>query len=52
MNVRIVILLAALPLAVTAFRSVPQEAAATQSSVPFMRKYCTACHDAHKGEDK
>lgn len=45
MNVRVFILLAALPLAITAFRPAPQQAVVTEPFAPFMQKYCAACHE-------
>ena len=48
MNVRILILLAALPLALTALRPSPQQAAKAAPYEQFVQKYCSNCHEPDK----
>jgi hypothetical protein len=47
MKARLFVLLAALPLAFTALRPAPQQAAKaeTEPFAPFMQKYCASCHE-------
>lgn len=57
MNVRALILLAALPLAIVAFRTAPQQAVSTgrpfeEPIAPFMQKYCGACHEEPEKLDR
>lgn len=48
MNPRILILLAALPLAFTALRPTPQQAAKAAPYEKFVQKYCSNCHEPEK----
>lgn len=52
MKARLFILLAALPLAFTALRPAPQQAARTESFATFMQKYCSTCHEEPEKLDK
>src|SRR5262245_47790781 len=52
MKARILVLLAALPLAINALRPEPQQAAQAEPIAMFMRKHCTSCHEEPEKLDK
>src|SRR5262245_52598192 len=52
MKARLLILLAALPLAVNAVRPAPQKEANTEPIVLFLQKYCGSCHEEPEKLDK